>query len=125
MLFAGEECSYSSDLNHTDGQNEHSDDDYDLEDAPTIILNPPCGATDRGKKENLTSVVTVNNLSFSNSKLHNLGCPRSQEGGNVRSGHLIGHHRTRRSHARNVRLRLHRRRSEHNFVADTGILSIM
>lgn len=46
-LSEGEECSYSSDLNHTDGQNEHSDDDYDLEDAPTIILNPPCGATDR------------------------------------------------------------------------------
>ncbi|EAT35459.1 AAEL012375-PA, partial [Aedes aegypti] len=44
---SSEECSYSSDLNHTDGQNEHSDDDYDLEDAPTIILNPPCGATDR------------------------------------------------------------------------------
>nr|XP_029734764.1 putative homeodomain transcription factor isoform X3 [Aedes albopictus] len=44
---SGEECSYSSDLNHSDGQNEHSDDDYDLEDAPTIILNPPCGATDR------------------------------------------------------------------------------
>ncbi|XP_062543086.1 protein phtf isoform X3 [Armigeres subalbatus] len=44
---SGEECSYSSDLNHTDGQNEHSDDDYDLEDAPTIILNPPCGAIDR------------------------------------------------------------------------------
>ncbi|XP_019530966.3 protein phtf isoform X2 [Aedes albopictus] len=46
-LSEGEECSYSSDLNHSDGQNEHSDDDYDLEDAPTIILNPPCGATDR------------------------------------------------------------------------------
>ncbi|XP_062543085.1 protein phtf isoform X2 [Armigeres subalbatus] len=46
-LSEGEECSYSSDLNHTDGQNEHSDDDYDLEDAPTIILNPPCGAIDR------------------------------------------------------------------------------
>lgn len=44
----GEECAYSSDLNHSDGQNEHSDDDYDLEDAPTIILNPPCGANDRG-----------------------------------------------------------------------------
>ncbi|XP_055601745.1 protein phtf isoform X2 [Uranotaenia lowii] len=43
----GEECTYSSDLNHSDGQNEHSDDDYDLEDAPTIILNPPCGASDR------------------------------------------------------------------------------
>ncbi|XP_055601747.1 protein phtf isoform X4 [Uranotaenia lowii] len=42
-----EECTYSSDLNHSDGQNEHSDDDYDLEDAPTIILNPPCGASDR------------------------------------------------------------------------------
>ncbi|XP_055538024.1 protein phtf isoform X2 [Wyeomyia smithii] len=46
-LSEGEECGYSSDLNHTDGQNEHSDDDYDLEDAPTIILNPPCGANDR------------------------------------------------------------------------------
>ncbi|XP_055626477.1 protein phtf isoform X2 [Toxorhynchites rutilus septentrionalis] len=46
-LSEGEDCSYSSDLNHSDGQNEHSDDDYDLEDAPTIILNPPCGATDR------------------------------------------------------------------------------
>ncbi|XP_053684945.1 protein phtf isoform X2 [Sabethes cyaneus] len=46
-LSEGEECGYSSDLNHSDGQNEHSDDDYDLEDAPTIILNPPCGANDR------------------------------------------------------------------------------
>ncbi|XP_058458625.1 protein phtf isoform X3 [Malaya genurostris] len=43
----GDECSYSSDLNQSDGQNEHSDDDYDLEDAPTIILNPSCGANDR------------------------------------------------------------------------------
>ncbi|KAL1395339.1 hypothetical protein pipiens_011322, partial [Culex pipiens pipiens] len=41
-----EDCSYSSDL-HSDAQNEHSDDDYDLEDAPTIILNPSCGASDR------------------------------------------------------------------------------
>ncbi|XP_058829601.1 protein phtf isoform X2 [Topomyia yanbarensis] len=46
-LSEGDECSYSSDLNQSDGQNEHSDDDYDLEDAPTIILNPPCGANDR------------------------------------------------------------------------------
>ncbi|XP_052566153.1 protein phtf isoform X3 [Culex pipiens pallens] len=43
---SGEDCSYSSDL-HSDAQNEHSDDDYDLEDAPTIILNPSCGASDR------------------------------------------------------------------------------
>ncbi|XP_058458624.1 protein phtf isoform X2 [Malaya genurostris] len=46
-LSEGDECSYSSDLNQSDGQNEHSDDDYDLEDAPTIILNPSCGANDR------------------------------------------------------------------------------
>uniref|UniRef100_A0A1Q3FBD7 Putative homeodomain transcription factor n=2 Tax=Culex tarsalis TaxID=7177 RepID=A0A1Q3FBD7_CULTA len=45
-LSEGEDCSYSSDL-HSDAQNEHSDDDYDLEDAPTIILNPSCGASDR------------------------------------------------------------------------------
>ncbi|XP_065090663.1 protein phtf isoform X3 [Ochlerotatus camptorhynchus] len=44
---SGEDCSYSSDLNHSDDQNERSDDDYDLEDAPTIILNPSCGSSDR------------------------------------------------------------------------------
>uniref|UniRef100_A0AAG5DAM1 PHTF1/2 N-terminal domain-containing protein n=1 Tax=Anopheles atroparvus TaxID=41427 RepID=A0AAG5DAM1_ANOAO len=44
---SSEECSYSSELDHSDTQNEHSDDDYELEDAPTIILNPACGANDR------------------------------------------------------------------------------
>ncbi|XP_058120630.1 protein phtf [Anopheles ziemanni] len=47
VLTEGEECSYSSELDHSDTQNEHSDDDYELEDAPTIILNPACGANDR------------------------------------------------------------------------------
>ncbi|XP_049299113.1 protein phtf isoform X2 [Anopheles funestus] len=42
-----EECSYSSELDHSDTQNEHSDDDYELEDVPTLILNPACGANDR------------------------------------------------------------------------------
>ncbi|XP_050073672.1 protein phtf [Anopheles maculipalpis] len=47
VLTEGEECSYSSELNHSDTQNEHSDDDYELEDVPTLILNPACGASDR------------------------------------------------------------------------------
>uniref|UniRef100_A0A182NJ41 PHTF1/2 N-terminal domain-containing protein n=1 Tax=Anopheles dirus TaxID=7168 RepID=A0A182NJ41_9DIPT len=47
VLTEGEECSYSSELDHSDTQNEHSDDDYELEDAPTLILNPACGANDR------------------------------------------------------------------------------
>ncbi|ETN65220.1 hypothetical protein AND_003015 [Anopheles darlingi] len=44
---SSDECSLSSELDHSDTQNEHSDDDYELEDAPTIILNPSCGSTDR------------------------------------------------------------------------------
>ncbi|XP_058065334.1 protein phtf isoform X2 [Anopheles bellator] len=44
---SNEECSYSSELDNSDTQNERSDDEYELEDAPTIILNPSCGATDR------------------------------------------------------------------------------
>ncbi|XP_041773713.1 protein phtf isoform X2 [Anopheles merus] len=44
---SSEECSYSSELDHSDTQNEHSDDDYELEDVPTLILNPACGANDR------------------------------------------------------------------------------
>ncbi|XP_052896932.1 protein phtf [Anopheles moucheti] len=47
VLTEGEECSYSSELDHSDTQNEHSDDDYELEDVPTLILNPACGASDR------------------------------------------------------------------------------
>ncbi|XP_061500770.1 protein phtf isoform X1 [Anopheles gambiae] len=47
VLTEGEECSYSSELDHSDTQNEHSDDDYELEDVPTLILNPACGANDR------------------------------------------------------------------------------
>ncbi|XP_050098557.1 protein phtf isoform X1 [Anopheles aquasalis] len=47
VLSEGDECSLSSELDHSDTQNEHSDDDYELEDAPTIILNPSCGSTDR------------------------------------------------------------------------------
>ncbi|XP_058065317.1 protein phtf isoform X1 [Anopheles bellator] len=46
-LSEDEECSYSSELDNSDTQNERSDDEYELEDAPTIILNPSCGATDR------------------------------------------------------------------------------
>uniref|UniRef100_A0A182PB82 PHTF1/2 N-terminal domain-containing protein n=1 Tax=Anopheles epiroticus TaxID=199890 RepID=A0A182PB82_9DIPT len=46
VLTEGEE-SYSSELDHSDTQNEHSDDDYELEDVPTLILNPACGANDR------------------------------------------------------------------------------
>uniref|UniRef100_A0A182MUI1 PHTF1/2 N-terminal domain-containing protein n=1 Tax=Anopheles culicifacies TaxID=139723 RepID=A0A182MUI1_9DIPT len=34
-------------LDHSDTQNEHSEDDYELEDVPTLILNPACGANDR------------------------------------------------------------------------------
>ncbi|XP_052872387.1 protein phtf isoform X2 [Anopheles cruzii] len=44
---SSEECSYSSELDNSDTQNERSDDEYELEDAPTIILNPSCGSTDR------------------------------------------------------------------------------
>ncbi|XP_035792537.1 putative homeodomain transcription factor [Anopheles albimanus] len=44
---SSDECSLSSELDHSDTQNEHSDDEYELEDAPTIILNPSCGSTDR------------------------------------------------------------------------------
>uniref|UniRef100_A0A182WC36 PHTF1/2 N-terminal domain-containing protein n=1 Tax=Anopheles minimus TaxID=112268 RepID=A0A182WC36_9DIPT len=47
VLTEGEECSYSSELDHSDTQNEHSEDDYELEDVPTLILNPACGANDR------------------------------------------------------------------------------
>ncbi|XP_053673192.1 protein phtf [Anopheles nili] len=47
VLTEGEECSYSSELDHSDTQNEHSDEEYELEDAPAIILNPACGANDR------------------------------------------------------------------------------
>uniref|UniRef100_A0A182K5R1 PHTF1/2 N-terminal domain-containing protein n=1 Tax=Anopheles christyi TaxID=43041 RepID=A0A182K5R1_9DIPT len=47
VLTEGEECSYSSELDHSDTQNEHSDDDYELEDVPTLILNPASGAGDR------------------------------------------------------------------------------
>uniref|UniRef100_U5ELH8 Putative homeodomain transcription factor n=1 Tax=Corethrella appendiculata TaxID=1370023 RepID=U5ELH8_9DIPT len=43
-----EDCSYSSEINHSDTQNDCSDDDdYDLQTAPTLILNPSCGSSDR------------------------------------------------------------------------------
>ncbi|GAB0086776.1 Protein phtf [Sergentomyia squamirostris] len=41
-----EECSYSSEIDQSDSQNEYSE-TYECDFTPTVILNPTCGANDR------------------------------------------------------------------------------
>ena len=60
MLFAGEECSYSSEIDQTDSQNDISDNNtnnngYEYDYTPTVILNPTCGASDRSNLINIFS----------------------------------------------------------------------
>uniref|UniRef100_A0A1L8DI46 Putative homeodomain transcription factor n=2 Tax=Nyssomyia neivai TaxID=330878 RepID=A0A1L8DI46_9DIPT len=41
-----EECSYSSEIDHSESQNEYSE-TLECDSSPTVILNPTCGANDR------------------------------------------------------------------------------
>lgn len=84
-----EDCSYSSELDHSDSQ--YSEDGGEHDFTPTVILNPCCGNSDRS--ECLTHILNVLlkikwMYFFVNSKLHNLGTTTDEKSRTLRTRHI-------------------------------------